>query len=501
MINFIVNGKSKIFIFIKKIKCNIYYKMTELNVNHLLCFVIIAMILYYIMGSCGCGFRVGGPAVASCVGTGTVSKGGATFDCATKFAERGGVGQNACIPRGESGCTYTFHNVRPKNGFRVGGQMSKEELEEEIAATQAQIAQSREELEEEIAETQAQLEQMQAEDSWWAKLTRIRDETDLDRRKRIVAGVQKWIKNHPERYKGLPTVPLKIPTVDGFRVGGQSRTPRAQRTRGQGWYLGYVPNSLGISTDDYLRYIRAASLAVGTNQCVENTDTGCVDLRRDIPSTDGVDPEQYERGRRQRENDYRTLESGGSLVNQPLEPLAPADSGSGGVGGFNRGHLVRVLLLHERVSRRPGYQGVPLATTDDVAAIMSRMSIQTDEDRRNELNGMPLSQLRARAGLVGKEVPKRILINVIMAEEGGCLYPRATELDNGTIIPPHIDRSTESGHRLGTPTCIKMRESAKARIDAGIEKDPDLLFRLNRASTDDIPMCIGAPVSPCAMGM
>ena len=34
--------------------------MTELDVNHLLCFVIIAMILYYIMGSCGCGFRVGG---------------------------------------------------------------------------------------------------------------------------------------------------------------------------------------------------------------------------------------------------------------------------------------------------------------------------------------------------------------------------------------------------------------------------------------------------------
>jgi hypothetical protein len=34
--------------------------MTELNSNHLLCFVIIAMILYYTMGSCGCGFRVGG---------------------------------------------------------------------------------------------------------------------------------------------------------------------------------------------------------------------------------------------------------------------------------------------------------------------------------------------------------------------------------------------------------------------------------------------------------
>jgi hypothetical protein len=102
--------------------------MTELNANHLLCFVIIAMILYYIMGSCGCGFRVGGP--GTCTGIGR-DKDGKSYSCKEKYTERGGdnIGQNACIPRGESGCMYMFNNVGSGSGFRVGANMNNEELE------------------------------------------------------------------------------------------------------------------------------------------------------------------------------------------------------------------------------------------------------------------------------------------------------------------------------------------------------------------------------------
>ena len=41
----------------------VYYKMTELSIEHILLFVVAAFLLYHLMGSYGCsgnGFRVGG---------------------------------------------------------------------------------------------------------------------------------------------------------------------------------------------------------------------------------------------------------------------------------------------------------------------------------------------------------------------------------------------------------------------------------------------------------
>tara|TARA_B110000858_G_scaffold110894_2_gene126831 strand:- start:7976 stop:8230 length:255 start_codon:yes stop_codon:yes gene_type:complete len=40
----------------------VYYKMTELSIEHVLLFIVAAFLLYHLMGSCGCGdgFSVGG---------------------------------------------------------------------------------------------------------------------------------------------------------------------------------------------------------------------------------------------------------------------------------------------------------------------------------------------------------------------------------------------------------------------------------------------------------